>query len=45
MILQLAIPPQISIAHLKRGLKVAMDDVGVKVELQHHEIFRVTNEI
>lgn len=45
MILLLDIPPEINPARLKRGLKVAVEEQGIRVELQHHGIFRATNEV
>ena len=45
MMFLLDLPPGIDIPKLKHSLKVAMEDIGVKVELRHHALFRVTNEI
>ena len=45
MILQVCLPPQMPVAKLKRSLKLAMADVGISAELQHHDIFRATNEV
>ncbi len=45
MILLLDIPPEANVARLKRGLAVAVEEQGIRIELQHHGIFRATNEI
>ncbi len=45
MILLLDLPPEIDLSRLKRGLRIAVEHLGVQVELQHHGIFRATNEI
>jgi len=33
------------VAKIKHGLQIAMEEVALNVELQHHAIFRMTNEI
>ena len=38
-------PTEADVAKLKHGLRVAMEDVALNVELRHHAIFRMTNEI
>jgi hypothetical protein len=45
MILQVTLPPGSEIGKLKRSLTLVMAEVGVKAELQHHNIFRATNEV
>ena len=45
MMLLLDLQPSIDVGKLKHSLRVAMSDIGVNVELKHHEIFRATNEI
>jgi glycine cleavage system transcriptional repressor len=45
MILQVCLPLQTHVGKLKRSLKLAMADVGISAELQHHDIFRATNEV
>ena len=45
MILLLNLPAGMDVARLKHSLKVAMSDIDTAVNLQHHEIFRATNEI
>jgi len=45
MILLLHIPGDVNLTHLKRGLRIAVEDFGIRVEIQHHDIFRATNEI
>jgi glycine cleavage system transcriptional repressor len=45
MMLLLDLPPNTDISKLKHSLKIAMEDIGIKVELRHHALFRKTNEI
>lgn len=45
MILQVTLPAGTEIGKLKRSLKLVMAEVGVSAELQHHDIFRATNEV
>ena len=45
MMLLLELPEGTDVARLKRGLQVAMEHVALNMELRHHAIFRVTNEI
>ncbi|MBN2449188.1 MAG: hypothetical protein JXR77_02295 [Lentisphaeria bacterium] len=45
MMLLLELPPGTDVARLKRGLQVALEDVALSVEVRHHAIFRMTNEI
>ena len=45
MMLLVELPVGADVARLKRGLQVAMEDVALSVELRHHAIFRMTNEI
>lgn len=45
MMMLVELPPGSDVAKLKHGLQVAMEDVALSVELRHHAIFRMTNEI
>jgi glycine cleavage system transcriptional repressor len=45
MMLLVELPAGADVAKLKHGLQVAMEDVALSVELRHHAIFRMTNEI
>jgi glycine cleavage system transcriptional repressor len=45
MMMLVELPPGADVAKLKHGLRVAMEDVALSVELRHHAIFRMTNEI
>lgn len=45
MILLVALPPGTHVGKLKHSLKLAMADVGINAELQHHDIFKATNEV
>jgi glycine cleavage system transcriptional repressor len=45
MMLLLDLPPRTDITRLKQSLHVAMEDIGINVELRHHALFRKTNEI
>jgi glycine cleavage system transcriptional repressor len=45
MMLLLDLPPNTDISRLKHSLQVAMEDIGIRVELRHHALFRATNEI
>lgn len=45
MVLLLDLKPGTHLGKLKRSLSIAMADTGVSVELQHHSIFKTTNEI
>jgi glycine cleavage system transcriptional repressor len=45
MMMLVELPPGADVARLKHGLRVAMEDVALSVELRHHAIFRMTNEI
>ena len=45
MLLLLDILPGTDLTKLKRSLGIAMTDIGITVELQHHSIFKATNEI
>lgn len=45
MILLLDLPRSLDLGRLKHDLRVATSAIGVQVELQHHDIFRSTNEI
>jgi predicted amino acid-binding ACT domain protein len=39
------LPASADVAKIKHGLQIAMEEVALNVELQHHAIFRMTNEI
>jgi predicted amino acid-binding ACT domain protein len=45
MMILVELPVGADVARLKHGLVVAMEDVALSVELRHHAIFRMTNEI
>lgn len=45
MMMLVELPSGADVARLKHGLRVAMEDVALSVELRHHAIFRMTNEI
>jgi glycine cleavage system transcriptional repressor len=45
MMMLVELPLDADVARLKHGLRVAMEDVALNVELRHHAIFRMTNEI
>ncbi len=45
MMMLVELPPGADVARIKHGLQVAMEEVALRVELQHHAIFRMTNEI
>ena len=45
MMMLVALPLGTDVARLKHGLQVAMEQVALSVELRHHAIFRMTNEI
>jgi len=45
MILVLSLPADSDVVRLKRSLQAAAKEMNITVELQHHEIFRVTNEV
>lgn len=45
MILSIDFPADAAIGVFKQAMQEAMDPVGVRIDIQHHEIFRATNEI
>ncbi len=45
MMMLVELPPGADVGRLKHGLRVAMEDIALSVELRHHAIFRMTNEI
>jgi glycine cleavage system transcriptional repressor len=45
MMMLVELPTGTEVVRLKRGLQVAMEEVALSVELRHHAIFRMTNEI
>jgi glycine cleavage system transcriptional repressor len=45
MMMLVELPASADVAKIKHGLQIAMEEVALNVELQHHAIFRMTNEI
>ncbi len=45
MMMLVELPVGADVGRLKHGLQVAMEEVALSVELRHHAIFRMTNEI
>jgi glycine cleavage system transcriptional repressor len=45
MMMLVELPVGADVARIKHGLQIAMEEVALNVELQHHAIFRMTNEI
>ena len=45
MMLLVKLPEGTDVAKLKKGLRIAMETVGLSVEIRHQAIFSKTNEI
>ena len=45
MMLSVDLAPDSNVGDFKRRMQAALEPTGIRVELQHHEIFRATNEV
>ena len=45
MILAIELPPACNVRAFKAAMREAMSKMGIALEIQHHDIFRATNEV